>query len=108
MSKIISIHEYQLKPNVTPQAFEQAIRQAEADGLFDLPGLEAYHFIFGVKGKRRGQYAAIWIYESRAAWEKLWGPPDKSLGPQNYPPKWQVWENEVLAPLLDRHPDQIN
>ncbi len=37
MARIISVHEYDLKPGSNPAQFEQALRDAEARGLFDLP-----------------------------------------------------------------------
>ena len=55
--KMISIHEYELQPGSDPQRFEQAFRDAEARGLFDLPGLMAHHFVKGIKGARRNAYA---------------------------------------------------
>jgi hypothetical protein len=73
-----------------------------------LPGLVEYHFGRGIKGSRTEHYAAIWIYESIQAWEKLWGSPDKPVGKANYPKNWQVWEDEILAPLLNQDPDRIN
>jgi len=101
MGKVVSVHEYELKPGVQAADFECALRDAERRGLLDLPGLIGHHFLRGLKGARRDAYAAIWIFESREAWEKLWGPPSQ------YPQKWQVWENEVLAPFLTQHPDGI-
>ena len=88
MARVISIHEYELKPGTAPEAFERALRDAETSGLFDLPGLIAHHFVKGVKGVRRNAYAAIWIYE-------------------RYPEPWRVWENRLLAPVLSDHPDAI-
>lgn len=76
MPSIMSIHEYVLKPDVEPRQFEPALATAQARGLLQLPGLVAYHFVKGLKGQRRGQYAAIWVYDSREAWERLWGTPD--------------------------------
>jgi hypothetical protein len=73
MARIISVHEYDLTPGSGPAQFEQAIRAAEGRGLFDLPGLIAHHFMRGAKGARNGAYAAVWDYESREAWERLWG-----------------------------------
>jgi hypothetical protein len=102
MARIISIHEYDLKPGSNPAQFEQALRDAEARGLFDLPGLTAHHFVKGVKGARRNAYAAMWIYESREAWERLWGTPEEPRAPE----KWRIWEEE-LAPILSDHPDAI-
>jgi hypothetical protein len=107
MGKVVSVHEYELKPGVQAADFERALRQAERRGLFELPGLSEHHFLRGLKGARRGACAAVWIFESREAWETLWGPPDAPRPPSQYPPKWQVWENEILAPLLSQNPDTI-
>ncbi len=107
MPKVISIHEYTLKPGVDEAQFERAIQKARDRGLLRLPGLVEYHFVKGIRGSRRGRYAAIWVYESKEAWENLWGPPDQPRREQDYPENWKVWENEVLAPFLDRDPDKI-
>lgn len=107
MARVISVHEYELKPGVQAVDFERALREGERRGLLDLPGLSGHHFLRGLKGARRDAYAAIWIFESRAAWERLWGPPDAPRPPSQYPAKWQVWENEILAPLLVQDPDRI-
>jgi hypothetical protein len=107
MPRVISIHEYDLKPDVDEAAFERAIRDAERRGLFDLAGLVEHHFLKGIKGARRGGYTAVWIFESREAWEKLWGGLEAPRQPAEYPITWTVWENEILAPLLARHPDTI-
>ena len=71
MGRIVSIHEYNLKPGVNVG------------------------------------YAALWIYESREAWEHLWGTPEHPRPSQEYPDSWRVWEEEVLAPFLGDHPDRI-
>jgi hypothetical protein len=105
MGRIISIHEYSLKPEINGERFEQVLHDAEARGLLRLPGLVAYHFVKGAKGVRRGAYAALWIYESREAWEHLWGTPDHPRPPQEYPATWKIWEDELLAPLLEGSPD---
>jgi len=76
MGRIVSIHEYDLGPRINVEQFEQVLRDAEARGLLQLPGLVAHHFVKGAKGVRRGAYAALWIYESREAWEHLWGTPE--------------------------------
>lgn|SRR5574340_873592 len=107
MPRIFGIHEYVLKPGVDGKDFEQAIRHAEARGLFKLPGLVERYFLKGIKGERTGSYAAIWVFESRGAWEGLWGTPDQPLTKRDYPENWKVWENEVLTPFLDREPDAI-
>ena len=44
MAKVISVHEYELKPGVQGADFERALHDAERRGLFDLPGLIATIF----------------------------------------------------------------
>lgn len=107
MPRIISVHEYELRPEVDPTNFEAAIQEAQAQQVPDLPGLETYYLLKGIKGARPQDYAAIWIYESRAAWEALWGPPDDPVEKKDYPENWKSWEDEVLAPYLHPDPDAI-
>jgi hypothetical protein len=58
--------------------------------------------------KERGRVGIpVWIYESREAWERLWGSLEAPRRPAQYPKTWRVWENEVLAPFLIQHPDTI-
>ncbi len=75
--------------------------------MLRLPGLVRHHFVKGIRGSRRGGYAAIWVYESKEAWEKLWGPVGQPREKQDYPESWKVWEDEVLAPFLSEEPDEI-
>ena len=49
----------------------------------------------------------MWVYESREAWERLWGTLERPLERTQYPEKWRVWEEELLAPILRGHPDAI-
>ena len=107
MAKVISVHEYELKPGVQGADFERALHDAERSGLLDLPGLTAHQFLRGLKGARRGAYTAIWIFESRTAWERLWGPVDAPHSTAEYPENWKIWENAVLAPFLTQDPDTI-
>jgi len=107
MGRIISIHEYELKPQADSQQFEKALRDAEASGLLQLPGLVAHYFVKGIKGARKGVYTALWVYESLEAWERLWGSSDQPRRPEDYPRTWKVWEQEFLAPFLIQHPDAI-
>ncbi len=107
MRRIVSIHEYDLKPGINVEHFEQVLREAEGRGLLQLPGLVAHLFVRGAKGVRRDAYAALWIYESREAWEHLWGTPEHPRPPQEYPDTWKVWEQELLAPFLKDCPDAI-
>ena len=107
MPKVISVHEYKLKPGVDALAFEDAYRQAKADGLFYLPGLVEKYLVRGIKGQRRGAYATIWVYESREAWERLWGAVGSPVSQSDYPPGWLTWEKKILSQFLDEHPDKI-
>jgi heme-degrading monooxygenase HmoA len=107
MARMISIHEYELKPGISADRLEQAFRAAQARGLFRLPGLMAHHFVKGVKGTRRDAYAAVWVYESREAWERLWGTLDRPKTHGEYPVQWRIWEDELLAPILSTNPDTI-
>jgi hypothetical protein len=107
MQKVISIHEYSLRPDVSPSQFEEAVREAQSRGLLKLPGLIGYHFVRGIKGPRAHQFSAIWIYESRFAWEALWGTVDRPKRKHEYPENWQEWEDVLLAPLLTQDPDRI-
>ena len=87
MRKVISIHEYILKPDVDEDQFEEAICNAQESDLLQLPGLEEYYLVRGIRGSRKGSYAAIWIYESKEAWEKLWSPLEKPLKKGRLPGK---------------------
>lgn len=104
---IVSIHNYELAAEAKPEDFEAAITEAESLGLFSLPGLQSYEFLRGIKGHRVEKYTAIWRYESRDAWEMLWGTVDEPLPKSEYPEKWQTWEDNLLAPLLSEDPDKI-
>jgi hypothetical protein len=107
MGRVISIHEYRLKPDIEAAAFELAIHKAEELGLLQFPGLVGYHFVRGLRGVRQGLYAAIWIYSSLDAWEALWGPVDEPIRPEQYPEKWKIWEDQVLTQYLDGKPDRL-
>ena len=107
MNRVISVHEYNLRPGIDEQDFEDAILDAKKRGLLKLPGLIDYFLVKGIRGFRKGKYGAVWVYESIEVWEKLWGPMDKPISKEDYPPNWQVWENEVLQPFLEQDPDSI-
>lgn len=107
MTKVISIHEYILQEGISPEHFEQAAETARNRGLFNLPGLTDYYFLKHIRGTRQSDYTAIWIYENRNVWEKLWGKPGSPFKKEDYPVLWKIWENELLAPLLSQDPDRI-
>lgn len=105
---VISVHHYELAPGVSDEEFVAAAHSAEDRGFLDLPGLVSHHLVRGLKGSRKNGFAAIWVYESRAAWERLWGPPDSPKRRKQQPDGWRKFEDEVLAPLLAEHPDAID
>ena len=106
--RVISVHEYQLRPGRDGQDLESAYQQAQTRGLFDIPGLIDHQLLHGLRGHRQGKYAAIWIYESIQAWEALWGEAGDPLPKDKYPPTWKIWEEEMLSPLLVQDPDEIH
>ncbi|MBN2366837.1 MAG: hypothetical protein EH225_13385 [Calditrichaeota bacterium] len=108
MSRIISIHEYSLKPGVSVNSFEKSISSARERGILKLPGLENYSLMKGIRGARRNQYAALWIYRDLSSWEKLWGPLDNPFKKEKYPENWKKWENEIIGPYLTGDPDKIS
>lgn len=105
---IVSVHHYELAVSTTPTEFHDAVRDAERRGLFDLPGLIEHRFLRGIRGSRRNEFTAVWTYESREAWERLWGPVDDPITTEEYPEQWKQWEDDVLAPLVAGDPDEID
>jgi hypothetical protein len=105
---IISIHEYSLRKGKSTAQLEKSFKEAEEMDLFQLPGLKSYFLLKGIRGKRKNAFAVIWIYENLQKWEALWGPLDQPFSKEKYPEKWKIWEDEILAPLLDREPDKID
>jgi hypothetical protein len=105
--RIISVHEYELRPDVRIEQFEQALRDARRRGLLQMPGLVETSFLRGIRGSRRGKYAALWTYQNLQVWEQLWGPIDRPRQKTDYPSNWRIWEDEVLTPFLAVDPDSI-
>jgi hypothetical protein len=108
MNRVISIHEYRLRNNVSGEQFEATVEKARKLDLFNLPGLIDYHFLKRIRGSRNVKFTAVWIYQNREAWEKLWGEADSPIEKNSYPENWKRWENEFLAPLLTQDPDRID
>ena len=107
MKKVISVHEYQLKNNISDAQFESAVENARSRKLFSLPGLIDYYFLRRIRGTREVSYTAIWIYKNRDSWEKIWGEKNNPLPKNQYPEKWKIWEDEILAPLITQESDRI-
>jgi len=105
---ILSIHHYELAASAEPADFHSAVEEAISRELFErIPGLVDYHIGQGIKGAREGKFAAVWLYESREAWEDVWGPVDDPVPKAEYPDAWLVWEDELLDPVLSEDPDSI-
>lgn len=107
MPPVISVHEYELVPGATGEDIERAFREAADRGLFDLPGLESGRLVEGIRGDRKDRWAALWVYESREAWARLWGPAGDPVPKEAYPDRWRTWEDELLGPLIVDDPDRV-
>lgn len=107
MTGPVSVHEYDLAEDVTEDQFREALREAEERDLFEIEGLADHRFVYGLRGTRAGKFAAIWFWESREVWEKLWGPVGEPVPKEDYPANWKIWEDEILEPLLSSDPDKL-
>ena len=108
MTRVISVHEYELPRGVEGAEFAAAIAAARARGLFQVPGLMAVRFARTLRTRRRQTYAAMWVYDSREAWDALWqasGQPDPEDARTG---AWPEWESDILARILDREPNTIS
>lgn len=105
---ITSIHRYELAASADPSDFYDAVDEAVDRGVFDrIPGLAGYQILHGIKGERTEEFAAVWMYESRAAWRDVWGPVSNPVPKAEYPDAWLTWEEELLDPILAEDPDEI-
>ena len=63
MARVTSVHQFQLKPGIQPEDFEQAMRE-EIAKAFDLRGAELY-LTKGERGEQVGDYLIMWeFYDS--------------------------------------------
>jgi len=60
-----------------------------------------------VKRARTREFAAVWTYESRAAWTGLWGPPEDTVPKSDHPERRRSRDADRLAPLLVGDSDDI-
>lgn len=105
---MVSIHQYELADSATPSDFRDAVAAAVDQNVFDaIPGLVEYRIGRGIKGSRTDQFAAVWVYESKASWEAVWGSVDDPVSKSAYPDAWLRWEDELLDPVLANDPDNI-
>lgn len=99
---IYAVHEHELLPDVDLAAYEHDV--AAAIGKMQVPGLLQAIHLKGIGGKRPGNYAVLWLFESAAALTRNFGTP----AARKFPPDWLYYEHEVLTKYLDRHPDTID
>jgi hypothetical protein len=104
MARIVALHELDLKPGVDRREFERAVRAATAGLEREMPGLVERMFLLGYKAARKGEYAMLWVFESRDALEALFGTEDEpSPGPAAF-----VRYEAAIAPYLSApRPDLI-
>ena len=96
MARIVAVHELDLTPDADRAAFERVVRAEIADLGLHMPGLVERRFLRGYKGARLGAYAMLWVFESRAALEVMFGPPETPLrGPSAF-----VRYEDAIAPFL--------
>lgn len=105
---VVSVHHYELAETADPSEFHEAVSEAVDRGLFEnIPGLVDYRIGRGIRGARAGEFAAVWIYESKEAWTAVWGPIGEPVAKTDYPDPWLTWEDELLDPILAEDPDTI-
>lgn len=105
---VVSVHHYELAESAAPSEFREAVSAAVNRGLFEqIPGLIEYRIGHGIRGARTGEFAALWVYESKEAWVDVWGPVGDPVAKSDYPEPWLTWEDELLDPILADDPDTI-
>ena len=104
MPRVISVREYELRPDAPPAEFGAAVQKARDDNLLDLPGLEDYFLLRGIKGARARREPSG---STRAALPEKPCGGDDPIGKSEYPESWTTWEDEVLALYLSDDPDAI-
>lgn len=102
--RIVAVHELDLKPGVDRAAFERVVRREVADLPAAMPGLLERIFLIGYKAARRGEYAMLWVFESRAVLERLFG---TEADPRPGPPEFVRYEAAIGPYLAAPRPDLI-
>ncbi len=98
---IYAIHEHELKTGTDIAQYERDVAAALA--RMKVPGLLHALHLKGIGGERSGRYGVLWVFENEDALAQNFGGPNE----RKWPPDWLHYENVVLAPYLDRHPDTI-
>ena len=85
MARIVAVHELDLKPGVDRAEFERVVRESTRGLDRAMPGLRQRLFLLGYKAARKGEYAMLWVFESRAALEAMFGTEhDPKPGPEAF------------------------
>jgi hypothetical protein len=104
MARIVAVHELDLKPGVDRAEFERVVRAASAGLEREMPGLVERLFLLGYKSARKGEYAMLWIFESRTALEAMFG---TEAAPRPGPDAFVRYEAAIGQYLSADRPDLI-
>lgn len=98
---VIAYHEHELKEDANEEEYLRRI--GETIRQLRVPGLLKTYIVKGWKGAREGKFGVAWFFENEDAIVRNFGTRDNPKWPED----WLRYENEILAPFLDRHPDKI-
>jgi hypothetical protein len=104
MARIVAVHELDLKPGVDRAEFEWVVREATVGLEREMPGLQQRLFLRGYKAARKGEYAMLWVFESRDALEAMFGTEDD---PKPGPEAFVRYEAAIGPYLAAARPDLI-
>ena len=107
MPRVISIHEFELKPGVTEAEFEDAVRAFILVDRSEGEDGSLTSLIKSDRGTRRGQYGVLIEFESveaRDSWFAEDGPTDKFNQFMARHPEWMpAWEH-IQSLAVEPHP----
>jgi hypothetical protein len=104
MARIVALHELELKPEADRAGFERVVRREIVDLGQHMPGLVERRFLIGYKAAREGEYAMLWVFESAAALEALFG---TAADPRPGPEAFVRYEAAIGPYLAAPRPDLI-
>jgi hypothetical protein len=104
MPRVVAVHELDLKPGADRAAFESVVRREIVDLGQRMPGLVERRFLIGYRAARKGAYAMLWVFESRAALEALFG---TEADPRPGPDAFVRYEAAIAPYLAAPRPDLI-
>ena len=104
MPRVVAVHELDLKPGVDRTEFERVVRREVADLGRHMPGLVERRFLVGYRAARKGEFAMLWVFESPAALEALFG---TETDPRPGPDAFVRYEAAIGPYLAAPRPDLI-